>query len=231
MACVPFSEVYRLLLEAFPNNKCSWVEVSRLLHFTFPSVEIRRDTKGKRETICVGIERCSEEGVAPPARYYEALLRHEQETNAILTARVQQLEQQLQMIGQSSRIDTQIYKDEFLHLVLDSSILGSGPNNLDNLDSFSVSAMASDIQAKAPHLYSLLWDLGDTNRNARGDTTTTQEEIKAIMSVCTLANSRSQRVKGMQLFLSLMLIARAVNKQVGYSHDVLKPINFTLIFI
>lgn len=76
--------------------------------------------------------------------------------------------------------------------------------------------MAKDIQAKAPNLYSLFWDLGDTKRNERDDNTITQEEIKAITtSVCTLANSRSQRIKGMQLFLRLMLIARAVNKQVG----------------
>lgn len=49
MARVRFSDVHQLILEAFPGNTTSSVEVSRLLVSTFPSCEAKRDTKGKRE--------------------------------------------------------------------------------------------------------------------------------------------------------------------------------------
>jgi hypothetical protein len=70
------------------------------------------------------------------------------------------------------------------------------------------------IRRLAPNLYALLCDLGDTDRNARDEMVITHEEIKALTSICVLANARSLRIKGVQLFLSIMLVARAVNKQV-----------------
>ena len=51
-------------------------------------------------------------------------------------------------------------------------------------------------------------------RNTDEADTLTQNEPKALMSLCVLANARSRQTKGVQLFISLMLIARAVNKQV-----------------
>ena len=39
-------------------------------------------------------------------------------------------------------------------------------------------------------------------------------EIKVLVSLCTLLNARSSRTIGLQLFLSLMLVARGTAKQV-----------------
>ena len=51
-------------------------------------------------------------------------------------------------------------------------------------------------------------------RNAR-DGARPDEELKAVMALCTLLNARSARVKGLQLMVSLMLVARATGRQVG----------------
>lgn len=41
------------------------------------------------------------------------------------------------------------------------------------------------------------------------------EETKALISCCILLNSRSQRVSGIQLLLSFMMVARGISKQVN----------------
>ena len=62
--------------------------------------------------------------------------------------------------------------------------------------------------------------MGDIRRNAKDEHTLTQNEIKALVSLCVLANARSRQTKGLQLFISIMLIAHAVNKQVHDSIEV-----------
>ena len=67
-----------------------------------------------------------------------------------------------------------------------------------------------EIETHAPDVMHLLRALGNTERNVGSD-----DELKAVTSLCTLLKARSQRVKGMQLLMSYMLIARATSKQVS----------------
>ena len=198
-------------------------------------------TLRERKLFYIGLERkpCESDrqsmpGTSPTAQDVvvlpvEVQLRHERSMNQMLTAKVQQLEQQnqklkervhlleqeLQSIRQaSSSTATATIKDEFSPLLTEGGVLCCGPDSLEHLDSFSLADVIHEVQRSAPKLYTLFCDLGDTNRNARDEMITTHEEIKALTSVCVLANARSRRIKGVQLFLSIMLIARAVNKQV-----------------
>ena len=79
-----------------------------------------------------------------------------------------------------------------------------------------------EIRTNAPSIYQLFRELGDTRRNAI-DETISAEQRKIIMSLCTIMNARSQRVNGLQLLLSFMLIARATSKQVSTIHS--EPLN------
>ena len=76
-----------------------------------------------------------------------------------------------------------------------------------------MSAVITELQASCPQLYQLVQQLGCTPRNAR-DGCLPDEELKGVMAVCTLLNARSARVKGLQLMISLMLVARATGRQV-----------------
>ena len=78
---------------------------------------------------------------------------------------------------------------------------------------FSMSAVVSELQSDCPELYKLVQQLGSTQRNAR-DGTRPDEELKAVMALCTLLNARSARTKDLQLMVSLMLVARATGRQV-----------------
>ena len=81
-----------------------------------------------------------------------------------------------------------------------------------------MSAVISELQSDCPELYKLVQQLGSTQRNAR-DGARPDEELKAVMALCTLLKARSARTKGLQLMVSLMLVARATGRQVGiYIH-------------
>ena len=52
------------------------------------------------------------------------------------------------------------------------------------------------------------------HQNVPPDSSTSIKEIKGVISLCTVLNARSNRVKGVQLLVSMMLIARSTSKQV-----------------
>ena len=90
-----------------------------------------------------------------------------------------------------------------------------GPDTIDCLHEFSIDSITSDLRQQSPDLFSLFLKIGDTRRNACDDEGVSTEDIKAVASLCTLLNARSNRVKGLQLMISLMLIARATSRQVS----------------
>ena len=224
-----------MMWEAFPGDKPSSVEVARLLTSTFPSCEAKRDTKEKKKMFYIGLERkpCESDRQPKPGTSataqdvtvlpVEIQLSHERSLNQLLTTKVQRLEQQNQQLTErvhrlehelhsirqassSTSKCTSTIKDEFSLLLTKGGAICCGPDSLERLDSFTLAEVIRDVKRSAPNLYSLLCDLGDTSRNASDKMITTHEEVKAITSVCVLANARSRRIKGVQLFLSIMLI-------------------------
>ena len=219
VARVPSAEVRGLLVQFFPHSPSSAVEVTRLTRLAFPDCDSQRDTKGQKQTFYVGVQRRMASLVSNPTTSLEAELSFKDAQIEILTAKVNELELDVQslrraLMAQQSFGPTSLYQDELQSLVSSSSMLSDGPINMESLQSFSLASIISDVRHVAPSFYSLLCDLGDVRRNAADEDTLTQNEIKALVSLCVLANTRSRQSKGLQLFLSIMLIARAVNKQV-----------------
>jgi cob(I)alamin adenosyltransferase len=160
--------------------------------------------------------------VSTPTTSLEAQLSYKCAEIEMLRARIQELEtkvhtQQQSLMAQQSVDSSSLYKDELLSLVSSSRMISDGPVTTESLGSFSLSDLIAEVRQIAPSFFSLLCDLGDVRRNADDADTLTQNELKALMSLCVLANARSRQTKGVQLFISLMLIARAVNKQVHNS--------------
>ena len=93
------------------------------------------------------------------------------------------------------------------------NILLHGPDSVEHFHDFSMASVIAELQATCPEVYSLVQQLGSTQRYEK-DGVLPDEELKGVMAICTLLNARSARVKGMQLMISLMLVARASCKQV-----------------
>ena len=97
--------------------------------------------------------------------------------------------------------------------VCSRQMLLHGPDTVEHFEQFSMSAVIAELQSSCPEMYKLVQQLGSTQRNAR-DGSLPDEELKGVMAICTLLNARSARVKGLQLMVSLMLVARATGRQV-----------------
>lgn len=97
--------------------------------------------------------------------------------------------------------------------VCSRKVLLHGPDTVERFEHFSMSAVIAELQATCPEVYKLVQQLAHTQRNAK-DGVLPDEELKGVMAICTLLNARSARVKGLQLMVSLMLVARAIGRQV-----------------
>ena len=66
-----------------------------------------------------------------------------------------------------------------------------------------------------PDIYALFMKLGAVERlhKQSADVTLVQEQ-KAVSALCTILNARCGKVKGLQLLISMMLIARSTGRQV-----------------
>ena len=148
-------------------------------------------------------------------------LELERQKNAQLVVKVQGLEatvrQQEQQLANMGELVSMSLASQLEHVVRHTTHqIYHGPDSIEHFDAFSVEDVIRELQSDAPDVYQLFQTLGNTKRNRRSDQETySPEELKALMSACILPNARSQRVKGLQLLMSIMLVARSTSKQVS----------------
>ena len=140
----------------------------------------------------------------PPSAVAQLLAR-----NYELESRVKHLEERMEKMVSAAQIE-----QEVASLVQSEGQVVYGPDTPEHFQSFSLDQVSREVQSGAPTLYGLMQMICDTSRNAQDDGGTTVEETKALVSCCILLNSRSQRVSGIQLLMSLMMVARGISKQV-----------------
>lgn len=88
-----------------------------------------------------------------------------------------------------------------------------GSDTPDHFPEFTMDAVIGEVQSIAPDVYQFFAQLGTligTNQMMKF----LLKKRKVIMSLCTVLNARSQFANGLQLLLTIMLIARATSKQV-----------------
>ena len=97
-----------------------------------------------------------------------------------------------------------------------SPVFVHSPDNLEGFENFSLDTVLSEVKTLAPNLLSIFNQLAAAERNQSDSSDKVAlEGIKALVALCVLINARSRRAKGLQLFMSTMLIARATSKQVN----------------
>lgn len=215
---IKFSEVSAELHTHFPEKKYSPYEVSRLVTDAFPHTESKACGKSRQKQL-LGLERiltASASRVTVRRSSEPATVRRSSEPathtpsisdllveNQLLKARVQELER-----TSASALCHQA--DEILH---HKSAVTEGANSLESFYALNLDVIVGELQSRAPDLYNLYMMLGDAKRNQQKEEVTT-EEVKAVTSMCSMLNARSARMKGLQLLISMMLVARATSRQV-----------------
>ena len=213
-----FSEVEQVMKDRFPD--LTNVDVSRILRQAFPAVVT------ERSTFAIGVRRRSSSALSPssqsslvsPPNLSQAITHPLQLENARLLARVHQIEEENQHLKSLTREDT-VHPSTLEQKVLQltsSPVFVHGPGNLEGFEKFSLDTVLSEVKTLAPNLLSLFNKLAAAERNQSDSSDDVAlEGIKALVALCVLINARSRRAKGLQLFMSTMLIARATSKQVN----------------
>lgn len=84
-----------------------------------------------------------------------------------------------------------------------------GPDSITHFRSFDVDSVITEFKQQAPNVYQLLRSLGQS-----AHTSNYEHDAKVAMSMSILMKCRSVKVLGIQLLITLMLLARATNRQV-----------------
>ena len=151
--------------------------------------------------------------------------------NIELKRQVQQLQMRIQELeeGNSDRVVQlesrlrdlekclgEILVSEASAVLLNKGVVVSGPDTPEHLKTFTIDGVLAELKSNAQNLLDLVLNIAKSDRNLAldEDDSNSVEKLKALVSVCTLLNARSARAKGMQLMISLMLIARATSRQV-----------------
>ncbi len=136
--------------------------------------------------------------------------------NMELCERVQALESRIKALEQQQSVSMEPELHRQMYMVMHrGTCTVSGPDTPEHFSHFSLDAIATELQTHGPDLYKLFMELGDVRRTTEDeDDSVTVQTIKATTSLCTFLNARSRKVKGFQLLMGLMLIARATSRQV-----------------
>ena len=195
-----------MLSDRFAPESVSTIEATKIIHEAFPDTLHKRMSKGGvRSTYIVGVKMAeSQEEVSLECEEREQLHRRIQE----LEGQVEDLQRQVREL---QRFQQLVHEAEnVLSMATDSS---SGPNTVSRMTEFGLDTIVADLEKYAPALLHLFRQLGDTSRNRRMDGHLCVEEIKSLTSLCILLNARSNRCKGLQLLLSMVLVGQGVGKQ------------------
>ena len=193
-----FSDVFDELQANFTNKKFTAYDVSKYMHEAFPNTVSKPCGKARLKHF-IGLERiASSSSELTPSR-------------SNLLEQIKQLQHEVQKLKRTSE---QVLCSQADAVIQHKSAVTQGPISLEAFHQLDFQSVITELQIQAPDLYALFMSLGDVKRNTDEKDEVTIEQTKAISSMCSLLNARSARMKGLQLLVSMMLVARATSKQV-----------------
>ena len=215
-ACMKFEDVQKLLADHFGD--VSSYEVKKILEAAFPHAQSDRSTYilGIRPsqmdaTPAFSPETASQLSTVTPQQSSDMISSLTAE-NTRLHSRISELEAEIKLLQRSS-VQLAVAEQQADHLTT-HSFIAHGPDSLEHLHSFSIVSLMQQVKSEAPDLFRLFETLGNPRRNLQSEHLAI-EEVKGMVSLSTLLNARSRKVKGLQLLIAIMLIARATSKQVS----------------
>ena len=183
--------------------------LARSIRKEFPNA-ISKKAGDKRQMYVYGMEKAS----AGLVELDRALIRNEQ-----LEKQLQELQQRVDQLEKEkeSLISIGKFEGQMQSLLNPNLTVYHGPDTTAHLQAFSLDSLIQEFTANAPDVMDLIQHLGNCGRYGGSDaddynlSTVTQ---RTVTSLCTLLKCRSVKLLGLQLLISIMLIARATHKQV-----------------
>jgi hypothetical protein len=194
--------VFDELKDNFTDTKFTAHNVSKYVHEAFPNTVSKPCGKARLKHI-IGLERITSELPS--------------ELTVSRSGLLQQIKQLQREVQQLKRTSEQVLCSQADAVIQHKSAASQGPASLEAFHQLDFQSVVTELEVHAPDLYALFMSLGDVKRNTTEKEEVTTEQTKAVSSMCSLLNARSARMKGLQLLVSMMLVARATSRQVCIS--------------
>lgn len=218
---VKVSDIHQQLEERY-TEKCSHHRVAHLIQQAFPNAESKVAGKSRSKHI-LGIQPVTNtaslrlEGDPSTSTQLSTpqltkLLETERAENEKLHEKIAILEARVHDLMQTTPVNLGQQADQLINK--SNTLTACGPDTHEHFYGFSVDRMIHELREQIPDVYALFMQLGDVERNVSSGGTGV-EELKAVSALCTLLNARCSRMKGMQLLISMMLIAWSTGRQVN----------------
>ena len=212
---VKVSDIHEQLEKKY-SQKYTNQSVADLIRRAFPNTQSK--IAGKSPTKHVyGILPVSKEVASTSTQLSVAelteLLETERDKNQKLHGQISLLEACIRELEQITPMKLGHQADRLTNN--ESSLTACGPDTYEHFEGFSVDGIIHELREQVPDIFSFFMQLADVERHVKlhPDVTSVQER-KAIIALCTILNARCGKVKGLQLLISMMLIARSTGRQV-----------------
>ena len=215
---VKFDDIKHDMIVQFPTKRLSVYQVSNAITTAFPNTYSRASTHNRKKHI-FGLEK------RPTTDHVQTCATPSTSREAQLTLEIQQLQQQV--LSQQSRIcelEKQVQESSALSpLSLESQVEDvlsnefsayHGPNTISHFHEFSLDRLVSEFKECAPDVWQLIDTLGNSTR-FEDDYQKAIAESRVVSIMSCILKCRSQRTLGLQLLITLMLIARATSRRVS----------------
>ena len=227
---VKYEEIHDDLAAQFPTKTYNSKLVSDVIKAAFPQTYSKPAGKSRMKHI-FGLEAASGQGpstsqatstevtraiVTPDCASVQKELDREREEKAQLLERIKHLEDRVAHLERLQSFSPSHLSNEMKAVMRPGNAAYHGPDTIAHFDTFSIDGVVAELNQFSPDLYQLFKFLGQCGEH--GDDiqySITLDEVKVVTSICTLLKCRSVKVLGLQLLLTLMLLARATSRQVN----------------
>ena len=218
-----FADIHRRLSSAFPNRTFNATSVSDAIRSVFPHTLSKIAGKSRQKHI-FGIEEVfSESSVASGLHTDCDQLTRERE----LLERIRLLEERVAELEKEKTFSPIQLSSEFLSLVTPEHATYHGPDTISHFETFNIDTVIAEMYQCAPNLYQLLLSLGKTVPSGSH-----LEAVRVATALSILLKSHSTKVLGVQLLVTLMLLARSTSRQVKHLHyTIYNDVNPTLLLL
>ena len=132
-----------------------------------------------------------------------------------LEKKEKELRLKVQELEQLREAEYQKLDDQMQQLLEPSNAIFHGPDTIEHFNDFSIDKVMSEIRKNAPDVLDLFQSLATCDQVDEDDNEDDSKQLKVMSSICTLLQSHSVDVRGVQLLLTFMLIAHGTCAQVN----------------
>ena len=219
---IKFEHIRKDMMAQFPSKNLSNYQVSQAITAAFPNTSSRLSTHSRTKHI-FGLEEItdtpcsSSDDLEAENRRLRLQVDDQQVRLQVMQNRIDELERQVAQLQEhvASSARSPCLEPQIGSLLSSQNAAYHGPDTITHFNDFSMDHVIAEVKNQAPDVWQLLNNLGNTGRFSEDNEQHQLAQLRIISCLSTLLKTRSQKMLGIQLLISLMLIARATSRRVG----------------